>query len=156
VVRATVFWIALAACGAPAATTATGGLAERLQGTWKARLHVDQPLPFRDRGSARDLSGSVAFVPSTHRRVAAAGVLAYGAYDIDFTPAGFSPASTGETHDAVVKSLGVDSVEIHLDPGDEETSVILRGLVSGDSIVGTWRVAVNRAAGGTGRFTLSR
>jgi hypothetical protein len=55
-----------------------------------------------------------------------------------------------------VRSLGADSIEIRLDPTDQETSVILRGQLSGDSIVGTWRVALGRTASGTGRFTLRR
>jgi hypothetical protein len=126
----------VAGCGrAPARDTS---LAERLAGSWDARLVVEQ--------TGRETKGVVAFTTPT-----SAAVL-NGAYNIDLAPVGFAPAMRP---DAVATTVAGDSVQIVLNPRTE-SQVTMRGAVSGDSVVGTWSAELSRAAGRTGRFVMVR
>src|SRR5437773_5491021 len=103
--------VVLAACAGSQTAAPDTALAERLAGIWSATLQLDRPLPFRDGVSTTELHGRVAIVGGDARRVSTSDVLAYGAYAIDFSPAGFRPRSSAGAHDAVVRRLGDDSIE---------------------------------------------
>jgi hypothetical protein len=132
----------------------------QLIGTWDAHFHLDRAplLTLNINPAMQDVSGEIAFVPNRwlvepYPEMPAPS--AYGTYDVDFTPFGFDPRRTSQTPTAVA-GLNKDSLLIILgEPGDE-TSVILNGRMTGDSIRGTWTVSIGRSGGGGGSFLIVR
>lgn len=134
--------------------------ATRLAGTWDVRFVLDRsPMLGPVRRTAENVRGRFAFLqnrwlPAPHSWTERP--TDYGAYDIDFTPFGFEPRSAVETPTAVARSLPGDSVEIVLGPERTPVTVSMRGKLANDSVAGTWEVSISRAAGGGGRFVMSR
>lgn len=133
----------------------------RLIGTWDASFHLERPLVIgSDSGSMKQhVQGELAFL--ANRSVNRAyptmkSPSAYGAFDVDFTPFGFDARSDDETPVAAAGWLSTDSLEIILGDPHSDITVRMRGLVTGDSIAGSWRVLVSRTGGGGGRFVMVR
>ena len=132
-----------------------------LMGTWNAHFHLDRaPLLTANINPAmKDVAGEIAFVPNRwlvqpYPEMPAPS--AYGTYDVDFTPFGFDPRRTNETPTAVAGWLKKDSLQIILGEPSGETSVILTGRMTNDSIRGTWTVSIGRSGGGSGSFLIVR
>jgi hypothetical protein len=142
------------ACDRETPASVNRDLGARMAGSWTARLTLDRlPVLAVNRASNNEtLIGKFAFVASTDR--AAPRATAYGVYDMDFTGLGL-PRRRGVPA-ATLVSLSEDSVEIRLDPTNDETVIVLRGLVQGDSVFGTWTVSVPRVTQGGGRFVMVR
>src|SRR5215216_4612894 len=135
--------------------------AQRLVGTWDVRFHLERSpvLTVDARSVANDVRGELALVTNPWLDASYPEIKTptnYGTYDIDFRPFGFDPRSAGQTPAAVAGWLTSDSLEIILNPDRDQTAVAMRGQLRGDSISGTWDISVSRAAGGSGRFVMSR
>jgi hypothetical protein len=126
-----------------------------MAGSWTARLTLDRlpVLAASTTSSKQTLFGKFAFIPSTDRAVQGTAA-AYGVYDIDFATLGL-PHRRGVPA-ATLRPLAKDSVEIRLDPMNDQTFIVLRGQLHGDSIVGVWDVSVPRVTEGGGRFVMVR
>lgn len=148
------FTIAVVGCDREAPAAENRDLGSRMTGSWTVQLTVDR-LPFLAAETvAREqtLVGEFAFVASTDRADRSAA--AYGVYDVDFGRLGLSqrrgvPAAT-------LLAVQQDSVEIRLAPMDDQTVILLRGRLQGDSIAGVWDVSVPRVTAGGGRFVMVR
>lgn len=133
----------------------------QLTGTWDAYFHLDRPplLTLTINPEMKDVSGEFAFVPNRwvvqpYPEMPAPS--AYGTYDVDFTPFGFDPRRTDETPTAVAGWVKKDSLQIILGEPNDETSVILDGRMTNDSIRGSWTVSIGRSGGGGGSFLIVR
>jgi hypothetical protein len=140
---------------AEAATT------QRLVGTWDARFHLERPLVVGSDSESmkQDVSGQLAFL--ANRSVNRAyptmqSPSAYGTFDVDFTPFGFDARSDDETPRAVAGWLTPDSLEMIIGDPESDVTVRMHGSLTGDSIVGGWRVLVARTGGGGGSFVMVR
>lgn len=153
---------AAVACG----TNASSGGAERaaprmtLDGAWEATLRLERPvvLTADQAHEPREIRGQFAFVRnhSIHDDYESIGVPAYrGTYEIDFGSFGFEQRVRGGLPAAIARLGGEDSVTISLDPTDDGTSLLLRGTLRKDSVVGAWAL-LSRGAGGGGSFVLWR
>jgi hypothetical protein len=145
---------AAAGCDREAPAAENRDLGSRVAGSWTVRLTVDR-LPFlaaRTTAREQSLVGTFAFVPSTDPADRSAA--AYGVYDVDFARLGLAQRRGAPA--ATVLAVQQDSVEIRLDPMNDETVIVLRGLVQGDSVLGTWTVSVPRVTQGGGRFVMVR
>ena len=143
------------ACDHEAPSSVNRDLGARMAGSWTARLTLDR-LPVLGVNTASNketLFGKFAFVASTDR-VGQSAAVAYGVYDMDFTDLGL-PRRRGVPA-ATLLALTQDSVEMRLDPTNDATVIMLRGLVQGDSLFGTWTVSVPRVTEGGGRFVMVR
>ena len=132
----------------------------RLDGVWEARLVLERPVVLTADTSdpPRQVTGSLALLrnESVHERHGSIGVPAYlGTYDIDFGVFGFDQRGRGALPSAIAKVTPNDSVTIALDPSNTEASLLLRGTLAHDSIVGTWAL-LSRGSGGGGSFILRR
>jgi hypothetical protein len=140
---------------AQAATT------QRLIGTWDAHFHLDHPVASGPGfgGAKRDVNGQLAFLAnrSLTRSFPLINVPSdYGVFDVDFSPLGFDPRKDNETPTAIAGWRAKDSVQIILANLENGIAVTMEGLTRGDSIVGTWKVWISRAAGGGGHFVMVR
>jgi hypothetical protein len=141
------------ACDRESLASVSREVGSHVAGKWTARLTLDR-LPILAGSTARlnqTLFGTFAFVASTERS-SASGPAAYGVYDIDFTGLGL-PRSRGVPA-ATLRALHGDSLEIRLDGVGDQATMVLRGELGGDSIVGTWGVSVPRVTEGGGRFAM--
>jgi len=130
-------------------------LATRMAGSWTVRFTVERiPLLAKSSATARTLDGKFAFVPPSADLRTQTNAAAYGVYDVDFS--GLGLPRRRDLPAATMVALRSDSVEIRLDPDNEETSIVLRGKLGGDSIAGTWNVSVPRVTEGGGRFVMAR
>jgi hypothetical protein len=125
----------------------------RMTGDWQIELHIDLP----DTSSHPATIGHLALT-ANDAGVDAAGLgtrpFLFGTYDIDFTPLHYQPGwSSGIP--AVVGVLQSDSLVLRLEPLSD-LSMELRGVISGDSVTGRWRVSARADAGATGEFVLRR
>jgi hypothetical protein len=141
--------------------------ARRLVGAWDVSFVADSTsMAFRMRGSSDRVTGTIAFTLNRSGADADAmlrDITHEGAYDLDFSPFGFTtrladaPAvavarlasSTGTSRDA-------DSLWIVLSPGSEQFPLLMRGMIGGDSARGTWSAQAFSAGGGAGRFVMRR
>ena len=131
--------------------------ARRLVGTWDVRFHVERTS---DGPVSRDLRGELALLPNrwvTHDYPQLDVPTHYGSYDVNVRAAGFEPRDRGAIPDAIALTTGRDSAIVVLDPGEGETSVMMRGAWSGDSLVGRWWVDAGRGgAVADGHFVMAR
>lgn len=131
--------------------------ARRLVGAWDVRFHVE-----RTSGgpASRDVRGELALLPNrwlTHDYPQLDVPTHYGSYDVNFGVAGFEPRDRGAIPDAIALTTGRDSATIVLDPGEGETSVMMRGAWSGDSLAGRWWVDAGRGGAiAGGHFVMVR
>jgi hypothetical protein len=131
-----------------------------LEGAWEVELQLERPVALvtEKPGPPRDLRGHFAFVRNDSRRdrYPTIGIPDYfGTYQIDFVSFGFSPSTRRDLPSAVAKVYGRDSVLIALDPTEAEVTVILRGAMRADSLIGTWTVSSRRVGGG-GSYVMRR
>ena len=134
---------------------------QRLIGTWDAHFHLDHPLASGPGFGwvKRDVTGQLAFLAnrSLTRSFPLIDVPSdYGIFDVDFSPLGFDARRGNETPTAIAGWWAQDSVQIILANLEDGIAVTMEGRAMGDSIVGTWRVWISRAAGGGGHFTMVR
>jgi hypothetical protein len=140
---------------AQAATT------QRLIGTWDTRFHLDHPLPSGPGfgSEEQDVKGQLAFLANrwlNHTYPLMNVPSDYGVFDVDFSSLGFDARRSNETPTAVAGWQSQDSVQIILGDPESAIAVTMGGRARGDSIVGTWRVWISRAAGGGGHFVMVR
>jgi hypothetical protein len=140
------------------AQTATS---QRLIGTWDAHFHLDHPIASGPGfGSVkRDVKGQLGFLAnrSLTRSFPLIDVPSdYGVFDVDFSPLGFDARRGNEPPTAIASWQTQDSVRIILADLENGIAVTMEGLTRGDSIVGTWKVWISRAAGGGGHFVMVR
>lgn len=131
-----------------------------LEGAWEVDLQLERPVALvtEKPGPPRGLRGHFAFVRNDSRRdrYPAIGIPDYhGTYEIDFASFGFSLGNRRDLPSAVAKLYQRDSVLIALDPTEAELTVILRGSLRADSLIGTWTVSSRRAGGG-GSYVMRR
>jgi hypothetical protein len=134
---------------------------QRLIGAWDAGFHLDRALILRPDSESmkRVIHGQLAFL--ANRSVDRAyptmnSPSAYGSFDVDFSPFGFDARSDDEPPMAVAGWLSADSLEIILGDPRSDVTVRMTGRVTGDSIIGGWRVLVARTGGGGGHFVMVR
>lgn len=146
--------------------------ARRLVGVWDATLWLDRPIaPGTDpRNPPRHVVGSMAFLEDHVGSVSSEelrGSTHVGVYDIDFRPVGFQPRGPDGFPDMIARTVArptgqstagaaapSDSVSIVLDPGSSRFPLRLQGMMTADSISGTW--TAGQALGGGGHFSLHR
>lgn len=80
--------------------------------------------------------------------------LVVGTFDVDFDSVGFQPGITAGIP-AVAGGRRGDSLWLDLGPGSD-FPVEFRGIVRGDSVVGTWSVLMRAGVGPAGDFVLRR
>ena len=134
---------------------------QRLIGTWDTHFHLDHPIASGPGFGwvKRDVTGQLAFLAnrSLTRSFPLIDVPSdYGVFDVDFSPLGFDARRRNETPTAIASWQAQDSVQITLANLENGIAVTMEGQTRGDSIVGTWRVWVSRAAGGGGHFVMIR
>lgn len=131
-----------------------------LVGAWDVVLQLERPLVLvtGTPGQPREIYGHFAFVRNDTRRdgYPTIGIPDYyGTYEIDFTPFGFTPGRRGDLPSAVANRQGRDSVLIVLAPAHTTLTVVLRGSMRADSLLGTW-TASSRTVGGGGSYVMRR
>lgn len=126
---------------------------DRISGAWQLRL-----VP--DRGTAYAVTGRLALVP----RLKAETDMMWsnlpdpthlGVYAVDLRPLNVTQELEGPIPHAGAKSLGGDSVLVVLNPAPDHGAVVLRGVVSADSVTGTW-VVTSYGIGAHGQFVMWR
>jgi hypothetical protein len=151
--------IAHACSGGGSTASVDSTRAQWLAGMWDVHFHLDAGYDLRRGGAPRDVRGRVALVPNHSLDESYPDIgrpTNYGTYDVDFTPLGIEPRSRDQTPTVVAGWRSRDSVQIVLTTGSPSLSVALSGRAVGDSVVGTWRYTLSRAAGGEGTFILRR
>jgi hypothetical protein len=127
---------------------------DRISGVWEFRL-----LHTRD-GSTVDVVGTVALLP---RLNTGSPVLwfnlpdptHFGVYTADLRPVNVTRELEERIPHAGARVSNTDSVLVVLNPAPNHGSVVLRGVVKADSIVGTWLVT-SYGAGTPGTFVMWR
>jgi hypothetical protein len=159
------------ACSAPDSTSRQRFLdtdaARRFVGAWDVSFVADSTsMAFRIGGSADRVTGTIAF--TLNRSGADADpmlrdITHEGAYDLDFSPFGFTtrlsdapPVAVARLASPVGAARDADSLWIVLSPGSERFPLLMRGMIGGDSARGTWSAQGFSAGGGAGRFVMRR
>lgn len=137
------------------ASTKTG---EPLVGAWESQWTLEKPsernvVPAK----ASVVHGRLALiVASPHVKslnfADLAGRAFFGVYDAEFDAFGF-PAN-GLPPLVSVSRAGRDSVEVVLNPQSDHGGLIMRGRLSGDSLVGVWSQSVS--GGASGHFVMRK
>jgi hypothetical protein len=127
--------------------------AERLVGLWEVRLQREGD----DRSQPSESRGSIGLTLNEEHLPAPgfdAPPMVFGSYDIDFARVGLHAGTSGGVP-GVVGMIRGDSVDLQLAP-DAELPIELRGVLTGDTVVGRW--AAHRRAGidAIGEFVLRR
>jgi hypothetical protein len=122
------------------------------------RLRLDEPLQLGSKPSATEVHGQIALLANRWVGGVYPQMLSptcYGVYDLDFSPFGFDPRNRGHVPLALAGTGARDSVTVVLEPGPNQQSVVLRGVLAGDSVAGHWILEEFRG-GATGRFVMRR
>lgn len=140
--------------------------AERLNGTWSVTFQADANSIAPRREHLGAVTGVIAFVPDRHGPRAApglGGLTHEGAYDVDFTPFGFSTRGPDGAAVAVARVVSApnaeaeslpDSLYVVLSPETDRFPVRMSGAFAGDSAWGVWSASAFSAGGGSGRFVM--
>ena len=149
ILRVMVIMCATVAACAPA-DRITDRRAMVLEGDWRLELH-DESSP---QGSPS--TGRMALVAVRH----AVGPiraddqsLAAGAVSMD---AGALEQRVADGTRVAVEGAGADSVTIRFSGTHGEFSVVLSGVLRGDTVSGEWRSVLSRSQGSGGRFRMTR
>ena len=143
------------ACDRDAPRPLNSDLTLRMAGSWSVHFTVERiPVLAHRSAITQTLAGKFAFVPPSADLQTRTHAAAYGVYDVDFSSLGLPRRR--ELPAATMVAIPPDSVEIRLDPENQETSIVLRGELRRDSIAGTWNVSIPRVTEGGGRFVMAR
>lgn len=143
--------------------------AARLVGGWNLTLVLEHPPTplYDDRAPAHPVTGTIAFIEnrtSDAQFDRFGSVTHKGVYDLDLAAFRLPAVTDARSQSAVARTVplrgvhspeSADSVIIALVPGDARLWVRLSGLLSGDTIAGSWTAEFLRTEA-SGRFVMTR
>jgi len=154
---------AIASCKAavPAASPADRALASRLTGVWNATFSSNSSsLALSGADSiASHVQGAVTFLETSRRELVDGlprGITHVGLYDIDLSPLRLALAKSGPGASLVATSIAPDSIIARVPAGARSTTLLLRGVLAGDSIRGRWIYSGRSVGSVGGTFVLHR
>jgi len=148
-------------CGGRESELAAGeaGLAARLADYWNAEFVLERAPMGADVGTQPTARGTLVLLEGPgHGRVSAlpTRVTHVGVYHVDFRPLGFSPPMDGAVPELVASVIIPDTVTAVIPAEERDGLLVLRGVLAGDSVTGTWNYGSRAAGGWGGRFVLRR
>ena len=136
-------------------------LARAAVGTWQTTFRLDpgSTLGALTPGST-SVNGTIVLAEDFHGAISADELQEAthdGVYDVDFSPLGFSSRESGALPGVIARVVPAnDSLYVILSPGTSLFAVRMIGVMSGDTVRGTWTASGNRTSGGSGRFVMRR
>ena len=134
-------------------------LAARLADFWNAEFVLERAPMGAEARNQPTARGTLALLegPGSGRASALpAPVTHTGVYHVDFRPLGFSPPTGGAVSELIAGVILPDTVVAVIPAEERDRLLVLRGVLAGDSVTGTWSYGARAAGGWGGRFVLRR
>ena len=147
----------LAACGGPRGASVEPRDAAALDGVWAVAFTLESPLLPGHMPPQRSGRGELALLrnPTLDDGELAGRPTHSGSFATRFRPFGFELDGGRDVPALEARLTAGDSVEIALQPG-APAGIRMRGVLTGDSVAGTWLYDHDRGGIASGRFVMRR
>lgn len=147
----------LAACGGPRGAPVEPADTAALDGVWAVAFTLESPLLPGRMPPQRALQGELALLrnPTLTDGALAGRPTHSGSFATRFRPFGFELIGGRDVPALEARLTDSDSVEIALQPR-APAGIHMRGVLAGDSVVGTWLYDHDRGGIASGRFVMRR